>query len=221
MHILLVEDDPKLAGILLTIFKNNSYDATHVHNIADGLKAVMAKRFDLIILDWMLGKQTGIDLLKEIRDYEIRTPVLMLTAVSETIEKVKALDLGADDYLTKPFLTEELLARVRALTRRENTQKQSIVTVGTLILNTVERNILDNDTPLELTAKEFCLLEFMMRNKNRVFTREQLSEELNRGLDYSAMSNVIDVHIRNIRKKISNPQLVETVYGVGYRVLGD
>ncbi len=212
MHILLVEDDPKLANVLLTIFKNNLYDATHVNNITDGLNAVMSKRFDLIILDWMLDKQVGIDLLKDIRSYEIKTPVLMLTAVNETAEKVRALDLGADDYLTKPFLTEELLARIRALTRRESTQKQSIVTVGTLVLNAVERNIFDNGVPLELTTKEFCLLEFMMRNKNRVFTRDQLSDELNRDLEHSAMSNVVDVHIGNIRKKISNPKLIETVH---------
>jgi DNA-binding response OmpR family regulator len=217
--ILLVEDDLKLAQILLTVFKNSSYQAVHATNISQGLDAVLSQSFDLIILDWMLEKQTGIDLLREIRGYEIATPVLMLTAVSATEEKVRALDLGADDYLTKPFLTEELLARIRALTRRETMQKQSIITVGTLTLNTIERRVFDGADQLELTSKEFSILEYMMRNKNSVFSREQLAEQINHDLNYSAMSNVIDVHIRNIRKKISNPKLIETVHGVGYRIL--
>jgi len=219
VQILLVEDDLKLAQVLLTVFKNSSYQVVHAANISQGLEAVLSQSFDLIILDWMLEKQTGIDLLKEIRAYSIITPVLMLTAVSDAQEKVRALDLGADDYLTKPFLTEELLARIRALTRRDAMQKQSIVTVGALTLNTVERRVFDGTKPLELTSKEFCLLECMMRNKNSVFTRAQLEEQINHDLSYSAMSNVIDVHIRNIRKKISNPKLIETVHGVGYRIL--
>jgi len=220
VHILLVEDDPKLAKVLVAVFKNSSYDVKHAYNVAQGLEAVLSQSFDLIILDWMLEKQTGLDLLREIRSYEVATPVLMLTAISDTQEKVRALDLGADDYLTKPFSTEELLARVRALTRRENLQKQSIVTLGSLVLNTIERAVQDSGKPLELTPKEFDLLEFMIRNKNCVFTRVQLSEQTNRDFDYSTMSNVVDVHIRNIRKKISNPDMIETVYGVGYRIVG-
>jgi DNA-binding response OmpR family regulator len=216
VHILLVEDDSKLAKILITVFKNSSYVVTHALNVEQGLEAVLAQSFDLIILDWMLEKQTGLELLRELRSYGIATPVLMLTAMSSTQEKVRALDLGADDYLTKPFSTEELLARVRALTRRENLQKQSLITLGPLTLNTIERAVFDSDKPLDLTAKEFDLLEYMIRNKNSVFTRIQLAEVINRDLDYSAMSNVVDVHIRNIRKKISSPKLIETVHGVGY-----
>lgn len=218
MQILLVEDDLKLAQLLLTIFKNSSYKTVYAINTTQGLDAVLSQSFDLIILDWMLEKQTGIDLLKEIRSYGIATPVLMLTAISATEEKVRALDLGADDYLTKPFLTEELLARIRALTRRDALQKQSIITIGALTLNTIERRVFEGTEPLELTAKEFCLLEYMMRNKNSVFSREQLAEQINHDLNYSAMSNVIDVHIRNIRKKISNPKIIETVHGIGYRL---
>jgi len=219
VQILLVEDDPKLAQILLTVFKNSSYKAAHASNVAQGLEAVLSQSFDLIILDWMLEKHTGLELLREIREYGITTPVLMLTAINTTEEKVKALDLGADDYLTKPFLTEELLARMRALMRRESLQKQSVIAVGSLMLNTIERRVFDEGVLLELTAKEFSILEYMMRNKNSVFSRERLSEQINHDLGYSAMSNVIDVHIRNIRKKISNPKLIETVHGVGYRVL--
>ncbi len=220
MQILLVEDDQNLAKILLTIFKNSSYKAVHASNIDDGLKAALSQSFDIMIFDWMLHDETGVELLREIRGYGITTPVLMLTAVSAAEEKVFALDLGADDYLTKPFLTEELLARIRALTRRESSQKQSVIALGTLILNSVQGKIFDNGKALELTAKEFCLLGYMMRNKNAVFTREQLAEQINRDFEYTAVSNVIDVHIRNIRKKISNPNLIESVYGVGYRVLG-
>ncbi|HRF56476.1 MAG TPA: response regulator [Campylobacterales bacterium] len=111
MQILLVEDDPNLAKILLTIFKNSSYKTVYATNIADGLKAALSQSFNIMIFDWMLQDETGVELLREIREYDITTPVLMLTAVSAAEEKVFALDLGADDYLTKPFLTEELLAR--------------------------------------------------------------------------------------------------------------
>jgi len=111
VQILLVEDDPNLAKILLTIFKNSSYKTVYATNIADGLKAALSQSFNIMIFDWMLQDETGVELLREIREYDITTPVLMLTAVSAAEEKVFALDLGADDYLTKPFLTEELLAR--------------------------------------------------------------------------------------------------------------
>lgn len=218
MQLLLVEDDPKLAEILIGVFKSKNYHTVHASNAKEGIEAVLRQSFDLIILDWMLEKQSGMELLGEIRDYGILTPVLMLTAMNSPEEKVQALDTGADDFLTKPFSTIELLARIRALTRRDALQKQSIITLGSLVLNTVERTVTDNKQPLKLTQKEFELLEYMMLNKNSVLTRAQLSEQLNRDLDYSAMSNSVDVHIKNIRKKISNPEQIETVYGMGYRI---
>lgn len=221
MEILLVEDDLHLAKALLTIFKSNSYKSVHVSNIKDGLAQVLSKHFDVIILDWALNKESGVELLREIRDYNLTTPTLMLTAASATEDKVLALDLGADDYLTKPFSTEELLARIRALSRRGSGQKQNIVKLGSLTLNITEQKIFDQDKVLNLTPKEFYILAFMIRNKRTILSRERLAEQINGDLEYCAASNVIDVHIRNIRKKISNPNLIQSVYGMGYKACDD
>lgn len=178
----------------------------------------------MIILDIMLPKQDGLSVLREIRQAGITTPVLMLTAGGEIDDKIKGLDLGADDYLAKPFSLDELLARVRALFRRSGGQADSVLRVKDLLLDTVSREVTKGGKPVELTAREFSILEFLLYNKNRAVSRFSLAEHVwGDDFDPFSMSNFMDVHIKNLRQKIGDSgqgRIIRTIRGVGY-IIGD
>lgn len=176
--------------------------------------------YDVIILDIMLPGRDGLEVCRELRRQRINTPILMLTARDAIEDRVRGLDSGADDYLVKPFALDELHARLRALLRRESTDKTGFLTVADLVLDPAEHRASRQGVPIELTAKEFALLEYLMRNPNRLVTRE-MAENHVWSYDYDGASNVVDVFIRRLRRKIDEPfeiKLIETVRGVGYRM---
>jgi DNA-binding response OmpR family regulator len=187
----------------------------------EGLGKLWDDRYDLILLDIMLPHIDGLKVLQEVRAAGITTPVLMLTAKGDIDDKVTGLNLGADDYLAKPFSIAELMARIRALLRR-STSAIPIIEIGHIQLNTISREVTSDGTLLTLTAREFSILEFLMHNKNRAVSRFTLAEHVwGDDFDPFSMSNFIDVHMKNLRKKISaggKSQLIVTVRGFGYRL---
>jgi len=218
MRILIVEDEKKLAE---NIKKKLQLELFSVDWIADGeigLDQALIEEYDLIILDIMLPKKTGLTMLRELRDAQITTPVLLLSALNQVEDKVKGLDLGADDYLTKPFAMAELLARVRLLLRRTGNQKSSCLDISDLILNTKTHEVSRNNQLLNLTPKEYAILEFMLYNKNHTLSRLTIAEHI-WGYNVETMTNFVDVHIKNLRQKIDSqfsPKLIHTVRGIGY-----
>ncbi len=218
MRILVVEDEKKVAGFIRKGLAEQSYS---VDVVADGLQGqhlAHLNEYDLIILDVLLPKQDGWTTCKKIREAGVAAPIMMLTALAETPDKVKGLDAGADDYLTKPFELEEFLARVRALLRRTSPEKQTVLKIGDLVLNPAEHSVIRDGKALRLTAKEFALLEFMMRSRGRVLTRAQISEHV-WDMDFDPASNVVDAYIKLLRQKVDKgftSNLIHTVIGVGY-----
>jgi len=174
--------------------------------------------YSLILLDWNLGDGDGHTLLQEIRALEIKTPVLMLSANSEINDRVAVLDSGADDYLCKPYSHVELLARIRALLRRESNEKISIITINDVKLDTTAREVFLSDEKVNLTTSEFDLLELFMQNQNQVLTRYQLSEHINKDNYSIKHSNLVDVHIKNLRKKLGKKEFIVNVRGIGYKI---
>lgn len=218
MNILLVEDEKKIASFIQKGLREQSFN---VEVAADGKKGqylATINDYDLIVLDIMLPKQDGWTTCSNIRENGIKTPILMLTSLGETEEKVKGLNIGADDYLSKPFEFSEFLARVRALVRRSSAEKQAILKLDDLIMDTSEHSVKRGKADISLTAKEFALLEYLLKNKRRVMTRTQISESV-WGLDFDRGSNVVDTYIKFLRQKIdkgfSRP-LIHTVIGYGY-----
>ena len=219
MHLLIIDDNEELLYGLQQLLQDAHYYVDVVVTLTQGWERISNKNYDLILLDWMLPDGTGIDLLKRLRNEKISTPVLLFSSKKEVEEKVEALDGGADDYLEKPFSNIELLARIRALLRRESSQKQSAVTLGKLNVDFSSRSVLVENNPIKLSAKEFELLELLILNANTVLTRYQISEHLNRDFDHLSASNIVDAHIKNLRKKLNADELIETVRGVGYRIV--
>lgn len=224
MKILLVDDNLSLLDQIRQILTSQRYIVETVSNGEEALDKLCENPFDLIILDIMMPKMDGFTVLREMRQIKIDAPVLMLTAKGDATDKVKGLDLGADDYLSKPFSMDELLARVRALLRRSGGQCESILQVGDLTLDTISREVTRGGTPVELTPREFSILEFLLHNKNRVVSRFSLAEHVwGDDFDPFSMSNFMDVHVKNLRHKIGdsgNGKIIRTVRGVGY-VIGD
>jgi len=206
------------------ILTSQRYIVETVSNGEEALDKLCENPFDLIILDIMMPKMDGFTALREMRQIKIDAPVLMLTAKGDSTDKVKCLDLGADDYLSKPFSMDELLARVRALLRRSAGQCQSVLEFGELALDTVNRKVTMGGKPVELTPREFSILEFLLHNKDRVVTRFSLAEHVwGDDFDPFSMSNFMDVHMKNLRHKIGhtgNARIIRTVRGVGY-IIGD
>ena len=225
MRILIVDDEPALSDQIRRMLESRRYMAEVSPDGEDALDKLFETPFDLIILDIMLPKRDGLSVLKEIRRAQMTTPVLMLTARGDTEDKVKGLDLGADDYLAKPFSVDELLARIRALFRRSGTQTDAILRVGDLALNTASREVTKADVPVDLTAREFSILEFLLYNKNRAVSRFNLAEHVwGDAFDPFSMSNFMDVHIKNLRRKIGDSgqgAIIRTVRGVGYIIKDD
>ena len=223
MKILLIEDDKELLAQLQNLLSEQRYilDAA-----ADGKRAldkIFAETYDLIILDIMLPEVDGLTILKEMRQAKIITPVLLLTARNSIDDRVKGLDYGADDYLSKPFSIAELLARIRALLRRPGRECNTILSSGYVTLNTINRKVTLAGKDLQLTPKEFSILEFLLYNKNQPVSRITLSEHVwGEDFDPFTMSNTIDVHIKNLRHKIDFPgssrTLIKTVRGIGFMI---
>ena len=220
MRILVVEDEKKVASFIKKGLEEDYYSVDVALDGKEGSKLAFSDEYDLIILDIMLPFKDGITVLKEIRQEKITTPVLMLTAKDGVADKVMGLDLGADDYLPKPFAFDELLARVRALLRRNSTEKSSFIKASDLTLDIQSHKAFRNETEIFLTPKEYSILEYLMRNKNHVISRVKLSEHV---YDYhfDSDTNVIDVYINKLRNKIDkgfDKQILYTIRGVGYTI---
>ncbi len=220
MKLLVVEDDRASASFLEKTLKANGYFCQVCTNYAEAKEAIDKTVFDVVLLDWNLGeKETGYDLLTYIRKHDQKTAIIMLTSQDEVQAKVEALDAGADDYLTKPYSSTELLARIRVLFRRNSAQvKTSTISFGRLTLNQTDHTICLDNKALQLTQTEYDLLELFLLNPNQVLTRFQLSEHLTKDFASISGSNLIDVHIKNIRKKLGEYQIIKTVRGVGYKL---
>jgi DNA-binding response OmpR family regulator len=218
MHLLVIDDNEELVYALQILLKTSGYHVDVAKNCQEGKSALHTKKYDLILLDWMLPDGNGIDVLLKVRREHLTIPILFFSSKNAVEEKVETLDKGADDYLEKPFSNIELLARIRALLRRESSQKQSIITLGVLRVDSASRQVWINDEPIKLSFKEFELLELLVLNPNTVLTRYQIFEHLSRDFDQLSSSNIVDAHIKNLRKKLNADELIETVRGVGYKL---
>jgi two-component system copper resistance phosphate regulon response regulator CusR len=218
MRILLIEDEKKLARFVQKGLAEQSYSVDVAYDGIKGFDLACLNDYDLIILDIILPKQSGWQTLRKIREEGITTPILILTALGEVNDKVRGLDSGADDYLTKPFEFSELLARVRAILRREFAELEMTLRVDGLVLDPVRHNVERDGKLIKVTSKEFALLEYLMLNHGRVMTRTQISEHV-WDVSFDRGSNVIDVYIKSLRQKVDNnfaKRLIHTVIGVGY-----
>jgi DNA-binding response OmpR family regulator len=222
VRILIIDDETALLSQLKRLLEQQRYMVATAESGEKGLDLIFETPFDAIILDIMMPGMDGLTLLKQVRDAGIDTPVLMLTAKGDTEDRVTGLDLGADDYLPKPFSSEELLARVRALLRRAGSRSTPVLEVLDLQLDTVSRQITKAGLPVDLTPREFSILEFLLYNKNRAVSRFSLAEHVwGDDFDPFSMSNFMDVHIKNLRRKIGDSgqgRIIRTVRGVGYIV---
>jgi DNA-binding response OmpR family regulator len=219
LRILLVDDETDLREQLGRVLTEQRYNVDMAGDGEKALDRIFDQPYDLIVLDIMLPKKDGLAVLKEIRLSGIRTPVLMLTARGKIDDKIRGLDQGADDYLAKPFSVAELLARVRALLRRASENAAPILKAGDIELNTISREVRSKAGSIQLTPKEFSILEFLLYNKNRAVSRFSLAEHVwGDDFDPFTMSNYIDVHVKNLRRKIGDfdGTLIRTIRGVGY-----
>jgi heavy metal response regulator len=218
MRILVVEDEKKVSSFIKRGLEEEKYEVDTAGDGEEGMKMALGKPYDLIVLDWMLPKKDGLTMVKELREKKTMTPVLMLTAKDSLEDIIAGLDSGSDDYLTKPFAFAELLARVRALLRRSEMDKGAELRFGDLRLDPVSHKVWRKDKEIDLTAKEYGLLEYFMRNANQVLTRTMIADHV---WDYTfdTFTNIIDVYVNYLRKKIdrdADKKLIHTVRGVGY-----
>jgi DNA-binding response OmpR family regulator len=225
MKILVVDDEQTLLNQLRNALEDQRYIVETALDGEEALDKLFENPVDLIILDIMLPRSDGLSVLREIRRAGMKVPVLMLTARGALEDRIKGLDLGADDYLAKPFSLDELMARVRALFRRSGGQTDPSLQVKDLRLDTITRAVTRGGIPVELTAREFSILEFLLYNKNRAISRFSLAEHVwGDAFDPFSMSNFMDVHIKNLRKKIGDSgqsTLIQTLRGVGYIIKDD
>src|SRR4030066_709838 len=203
MRILVFDDDRRLCAVIKRGLLEEAYAVDLAYDGEDGEYLAEVNPYDLIILDIMLPNKDGIEVCHELRAKKVNTPILMLTAKDTVEDRVKGLDTGADDYLVKPFAFSELLARVRALLRREGMAKSPELRVGDLTLNTLTRQVWRGQRPIELTTKEYGMLEYFMRHPNVVVTRTMIEENV-WNYDFDGLSNIIDVYIRRLRSKIDD-----------------
>ncbi|MEQ9617157.1 MAG: response regulator transcription factor [Phycisphaerales bacterium] len=219
MRILIIEDNPKLANALRSGLDAHGFAADVCTTGFEGEELAASGTYDLILLDLMLPDRDGIEVCRNLRRREVATPVIVLTALSSTEDKIEGLDAGADDYLAKPFEFEELLARIRAILRRGEATESRILNCDDLELDLYTREAKRNGDVYELSNKEFALLEYLLRNQNRVLSRAQIGEKV-WDMNFEPTSNVIDVYISSLRKKIDNTHerpLIHTIKGAGYR----
>jgi two-component system, OmpR family, response regulator len=222
MRMLVVEDEHRIAAAIKKGLEQESYAVDTAFNGTDGFDLASSEEYDLIILDLMLPGMDGLTICKELRKAHIHTPILILTAKGQVQDKVQGLDSGADDYLTKPFSFEELLARTRALVRRPKTTICSTLAVGTLKLDPKLYAVTRSGTDIHLSGKEFSLLEYLMRQANTIVSKDQIIAHV---WNYEAdiLPNTIEVYIRNLRNKVDKPfnkekPLIQTIRGFGYKI---
>jgi two-component system, OmpR family, response regulator len=218
MHVLYVEDEAKIANFVRAGLKECGFVVDYCDNGNDGYLKAMAQEYDAIVLDIMVPGKDGLAILKSLRQARRNSPVLLLTARNELADRLEGLNLGADDYLTKPFFVEELIARIHAVIRRGTGERQNILRVGTIELDRITREVICEGQSIELTAREFNLLEYLMRSPGRVFTRTQILEHV-WGYDFNPNTNLVDVCIQRLRKKLEplSGACIDSVRGVGYR----
>lgn len=219
MKILLVEDEPKVASFIKKGLEEQTYEVDQAYDGIFGVKLALQQEYDLIILDIILPHKNGLEVCREIRQHSLSVPILMLTALGSTDDKITGLDAGADDYLTKPFEFKELLARIRALTRRiiESSSGEKLG-IADLEMDMVTKTVTRAGKSLNLTAREFALLHYLLRNKGRVLSRVDITEQVWE-TSFDTGSNVIDVYINFLRKKIDKGfanKLIHTLVGMGY-----
>jgi DNA-binding response OmpR family regulator len=218
-RILIVEDEARLAGLIARVLREEGYGAEAANDGRSGLARALAEDYDLLILDWMLPDRSGIQVVRGLRASSINVPVLMLTARTQIEDRVEGLDAGANDYLPKPFAFPELLARVRALTRRpQELPAEEVIRAGDLVLDPLRHLVLRDNQPINLTAKEFSLLATLLQRPGQVFTRSVLLDTVWGGSS-DVYTNVVDLYVSYLRKKLDltgKPSHIRTVRGVGY-----
>lgn len=222
MKVLVVEDEHKIANSIKKGLEQESYAVDVAYDGDDGYDLASSENYDLIILDLMLPGLSGIEICRKLRQNKIHAPMLILTAKGQLQDKVEGLDAGADDYLTKPFAFEELLARIRALTRRPQTTIDTVICLDDLSLNTVNYEVKRGDINIQLSNKEYSLLEYLLRHKEKIVTKDQIIEHV-WNYDSNVLPNTVEVYIGYLRNKIDKsfpdkPALIHTVRGFGYKI---
>jgi DNA-binding response OmpR family regulator len=219
MRILIIEDNQKLAGYIKKALEQKSYAVDCAYDGEAGEKRAAFGEYDLVILDIMLPKKDGIAVCKDLRSQNVTIPIIMLTAKGELDDKVEGLDSGADDYLVKPFELDELLARIRALLRRPKEKTAEILKAQDIVIDNATHTVRQGGQELQLTIKEYAVLEYLIRNKGRTLTRDQI---LNHCWDFAfdSFSNIVDAYIKQLRKKLNdkNEKYIKTIRGLGYQL---
>ena len=221
MRILVVEDEKKINDVIVKTLKKEKYGVDSCFDGEEALDYIFSVEYDIILLDIMLPKKDGFEVLKSMRKKGIKTPVLFLTARDQIEDRVRGLDLGADDYLVKPFAFEELLARIRVVLRKNSSSGEdsgNVLKIANLTVDCNKHEVFRDDVSIKLSAKEFSILEYMMRNKGRVVSKEKIEEHV-WDFDYEGGSNIVEVYIKFLRKKVDNdfsPKLIHTIRRVGY-----
>lgn len=218
MKLLVIEDEKKVANFISQGLREENYEVELAYDGDQGLEKAIAGEYDGIVLDLMMPKRDGLSLLRELRARGLTTPVLILTAKGTTQDKITGLDSGADDYLAKPFHFEELTARIRSMLRRSVSEKTTSLKVGDLVLDTITRKARRAGTDIELTAREYALLEYFMRNADRVLSRSVITQHV-WNYNFAVDSNLVDVYINRLRNKTEvgeSPRLIHSIRGVGY-----
>ena len=221
MRILVVEDEKKINDVIVKTLKKEKYGVDSCFDGEEALDYIFSVEYDIILLDIMLPKKDGFEVLKSMRKKGIKTPVLFLTARDPIDDRVRGLDLGADDYLVKPFAFEELLARIRVVLRKNSGSGEdggNVLKIANLTVDCNKHEVFRDDVSIKLSAKEFSILEYMMRNKGRVVSKEKIEEHV-WDFDYEGGSNIVEVYIKFLRKKVDNdfsPKLIHTIRRVGY-----
>ena len=221
MRILVVEDEKKINDVIVKTLKKEKYGVDSCFDGEEALDYIFSVEYDIILLDIMLPKKNGFEVLKSMRKKGIKTPVLFLTARDQIEDRVRGLDLGADDYLVKPFAFEELLARIRVVLRKNSGSGEdsgNVLKIANLTVDCNKHEVFRDDVSIKLSAKEFSILEYMMRNKGRVVSKEKIEEHV-WDFDYEGGSNIVEVYIKFLRKKVDNdfsPKLIHTIRRVGY-----
>ena len=221
MRILVVEDEKKINDVIVKTLKKEKYGVDSCFDGEEALDYIFSVEYDIILLDIMLPKKNGFEVMESMRKKGIKTPVLFLTARDQIEDRVKGLDLGADDYLVKPFAFEELLARIRVVLRKNSVSGEdsgNILKIANLTVDCNKHEVFRDDVLIKLSAKEFSILEYMIRNRGRVVSKEKIEEHV-WDFDYEGGSNIVEVYIKFLRKKIDNdfsPKLIHTIRRVGY-----
>jgi two-component system copper resistance phosphate regulon response regulator CusR len=223
MRVLVIEDETKVGSFIKRALEEESYAVDLCEDGAQGLDMALSGSYDLIMIDLMLPSLPGLEVLARLRKEKVQTPVMILTAQSKVDQRVKGLDAGADDYLTKPFAIDELLARVRALLRRGPVESPGILQIDDLMFNPATREVTRGGQRIDLTVKEYALLEYFMRHAGRVLTRPMISDHV-WNQDFDTFTNVIDVYVNYLRNKIDRGRarkLIHTIRGSGYMLKAD